>query len=399
MITVPDAGKIIFDHIQLAPTVDVSLQESYGAVLREKIYADRDQPAAHHVQMDGIAINFASHKSGRTKFPIEGIHKAGDPLTVLKNPDNCIEVMTGSLLPEGCDCVIPVEDLTDSTGEAILREGVTPEFMQFVRPQAQDYARGDLLIKEGCVLNPQQIAIAAAVGKTKIKVSAQPKIAVIGTGDELVEIDHDVKPHQSRRSNAYTLEAILKLNGFTQISCFHINDNEQAIRDSLKKIIEESDIIVLSGGVSMGKFDFIPSVLKNLGIQILFHKVKERPGKPLLFGLGPTNRPIFGLPGNPVSTQICAYRYVLPYLKRSQGTATPAPEHAILAEAFNPNIDLTFFLPVAVKSSREGHLIATPVPYTGSGHYATLANADGFVELPAEQQPFAAGYVARLFRW
>ena len=194
-----------------------------------------------------------------------------------------------------------------------------------VHRKGSDARKGDILLRSGCRLLPAQIAVAAAVGKSKILVSKTPAIAVVGTGDELVEINRPVKPFQVRRSNTCALAAGLALNGYTDVKRFHIRDDQKKLRAGLKKILAKHDVVILSGGVSMGKLDFVPRVLRTTGRErCCSTKVRQRPGGPLLFGKTsdgsrlPEGRekPVFGLPGNPVSTQMCFYRYVLPYLNR-----------------------------------------------------------------------------------
>jgi len=226
------------------------------------------------------------------------------------------------------------------------------------------------LLKAGCRLWAPHIGIAASVGKVKIKVSALPKIAVISTGDELVDIQKPVKPCQTRLSNSYAIQALLHQAQLGDVQIFHLRDNQKLMFQGIKNILSKFDCLILSGGVSMGEFDYVPKVLGQLGIKQSFHKVSQKPGKPFWFGTTKSGKAIFALPGNPVSTQICAYRYVIPYLKKASGLEVKQEFISVL-ERVNIQSDMTHFLPVA-----QGRLVTI----SGSGDFVSLAQADGFIE-------------------
>lgn len=399
MITVQEADKIIFQNVKEFSVKRVPLQDAFGMVLQENLAADRDLPPFHRVAMDGVAIHFETWEKGARRFPVEGIQKAGSPALTLQDHHAGIEVMTGALLPIGCDCVVPVENVTREGGQAELKEGFKLTRMQNVHLKAADYVRGDLLVLGGCRLLAPQIAIAAAVGKTEVLVSEMPKIAVIGTGDELVGIHQKVEPYQIRQSNSYAMQAALQLQGYTHATRFHIGDDKDELRKRLGEILKNFDVVIVSGGVSMGKFDYVPEVLKDIGVEVLLHKVKQRPGKPFWFGRDKDGKPVFALPGNPVAAQIGVYRYVLPYLNRAVGARAVPEEFAVLDENVEVKTPFTYFLPVKMECSHEGRLTAMPVYPNGSGDYAALAKTDGFVELPADKFQFSKGTPARLYRW
>ena len=399
MITVQEADQLIFQDIKKYPSIRIALQEAFGMVLREDLLADRDLPPFHRVTMDGIGINFDEWKKGNKAFSIEGTQKAGSPLQDLKDAKACIEVMTGAVLPGGCDCVVPVEDIEVKNGKAALREGLDLSRMQNVHQHASDHKRGDCLVEKGCRLLAPQVAVAASIGKTEVLVSTTPKIAVIGTGDELVGLDQQPEAYQFRQSNSYALQSALNLHGYKHVERFHINDDQSELEGKLGKIIADFDVLILSGGVSMGKYDLVPEALKASGIGIVFHKVKQRPGKPFWFGRNKKGKPVFALPGNPVSTQICVYRYVLPFLNRALGACEVPEEFASLSEDVEIKTDLTYFLPVRIETERNGCLVAKPIFPNGSGDFASLAKSDGFIELPADTYKFTKGTTARLYRW
>ena len=398
MITVKKAQKIIAEHTKLFPAVEARLEEAYGAVLREDIFADRDQPAFDKVLMDGIAIDFSKWREGRRDFRIQGIQAAGTKALKLRNPNYCIEVMTGAVLPEGTDCVIPVEQIQVQNKNAKVNASIQLKQMQNILRKGSDYKKGERLLKSGEHLSPPAVAVAAAVGKKTLKVSSRPKIAIISTGDELVDVGKAIQSFQIRTSNSYALQSALQKNGFHASRIFHLKDDRPTMLQKIRRILKNFDVVMLSGGVSMGKFDYVPEVLTQLGVKVFFHKVQQKPGKPFWFGKGKNGLAVFALPGNPASTLVCFYRYVLPQLKRSMGFTKIFQEFAVMGEEIQILSSLTIFLPVTVNRDNE-KLKATPVSTSGSGDYLALAKSDGFVELKEGQGRFLAKTLVPFYRW
>lgn len=399
MITVKEADKIIFGCIKKLPPCRIPLQEAYGMVLQEDLIADRDLPPFHRATMDGIALSLASWKTGNRQFPVEGIQKAGDMQLTLKDNASCIETMTGAVLPAGCDSIIPYEDIEISDGCAKVNDDIKIDIMVNVHAQGVDHKSGAKLVLKGSRLLSPQVAIAASIGKVEIRVSELPKIAVIGTGDELVDIEQKPDVYQIRQSNSYALQAALQLQGYDQVTRYHIKDDKDEMQSQLKQILKNFDVIVLSGGVSMGKFDYVPEVLKAIGVEILFHKVKQRPGKPFWFGRNKDGKPVFALPGNPVSTQIGLARYVFPYLNKAVGSKADLQEFAVLNKDVRIATAFTNFLPVKIEPDQGGRLLAMPIIPNSSGDFASLAESDGFLELPPDTHHFSCGFTASFYRW
>jgi len=254
-------------------------------------------------------------------------------------------------------------------------------------------------VKAGTRITGREIAVAAAVGRSTLSVSRAPTIAVVATGDELVEVGDAVAPHQVRRSNDHALRAALGMAGYSRVERFHLHDMRHEIEHMLWHIIAEFDVVLISGGVSKGKFDFLPAELDAQGVKKVFHGVAQRPGKPLWFGLNPDGKPVFALPGNPVSAYTCLHRYVLPGLARASGLTAPTPRRAALTAPVSFKPPLAYFLPVRISSGERGELLATPDPSNTSGDFAGLVGTDGFVELPAETTEFPIGYVAPFWAW
>jgi molybdopterin molybdotransferase len=243
------------------------------------------------------------------------------------------------------------------------------------------------------------MAVLASSGRGTVAVAALPRIAVISTGDELVDVDEPLAPYQIRSSNDRAIEASLTLHRLARVTRSHLRDESAALREAIARLDADSDALVLSGGVSMGQFDLVPAVLAELGARLVFHKIRQRPGKPMWFGSSARGKPIFALPGNPVSTLVCATRYIVPALRAAAGLAQPPPELVTLASAAEASAELTYFLPVQLTWSESGAALAAPRPTNTSGDFVALAGTDGFVELAAKRGEHAAGTVVRLFRW
>ncbi len=341
-----------------------------GRILREDIRADRDQPAFNKALMDGIAISYAQWRKGLRAFPIERVIAAGKPTVVLKNRLACVQIMTGATVPKGCNCIIPIEDIRMDGHIAHMRDGAKCEAGQFIRPQGADAKKNVIVLRKGIRLLAPHIGVAASVGKTHLKVSARPLIAVIATGDELVDVGVPIKTHQTRLSNSYALQNLFKQNRLARPEMVLLPDNKSIMLAQIRRMLKQYDILVLSGGVSAGKFDYVPQVLAELGVKVLLHKVAQKPGKPFWFGMTKDQKPVFALPGNPVSTLVCAYRYVLPYLTHRAGLKCTPPKIAV-QNVPKQTSNLVQFLPV-----KDGRVISSG----GSGDFAAVARADGFIE-------------------
>jgi len=394
-----EADRLIGEHLQCLPIESLPLAQCAGAVLRENIYAERDQPPFDRVAMDGIALHSQSTGAAARALRVQATQAAGDPPLALDAGDACIEVMTGAVLPGGCDSVVPVEEITVSDGLAALTGPARVEPWQNVHRRGSETRQGTLLVAAGAQLHAPEIAVAAGAGMARIRVSSQPMLAVISTGNELVEPGEPVLSYQVRRSNAYGVVAALRERGFQRVADDHIEDDAAALRERLRFHLETHDVLVLSGGVSAGRYDLVPRVLEELGVRPVFHKVAQRPGKPLWFGMAPSGAAVFGLPGRPVSTLVCLSRYVLPALYASLGARPAPPERLPLGGPVTVTTAMTFFMPVRVQQDDWGRAWAVPAPSSGSEDFSALAGTDGFVELPPGPNTYPKGFVTRLFRW
>lgn len=396
MLTVADADALLAAHPLSLTTETVAFEEAQGRVLAETILADRDFPAFDRVAMDGIAIQYDALADGKTAYPVLAIQRAGEPLQPLPDPVGCLEVMTGSVLPTGADTVIRYEDLSIKDGVATLAvPAAAIERGLNVHKQGTDRHSLDVVLAAGVRLRPVDLAVVASVGQTSLLVRKQPRVAVISTGDEVVRIDQTPLLHQIRQSNAHLLRAALHDMGIVA-SIHHFPDDIATITTGLSALLASHDVLVMTGGVSAGKADFVPDILTGLGIRKHFHKIEQRPGKPLWFGTSPDNqRVVFALPGNPVSTTLCFYRYVRPYLEAAIGLPGEPPLYVQLAEPVTFGAPLTYFSPARLTASAEGALLAYPIAGSGSADFINLTAADAFLEFPANANDFPVGSIVQ----
>ena len=398
MLTTAEAQQAVLAAMPDFPAEPVEVRCATGRILRQPVVAERDQPPFDRVMMDGIAIRHADFADGARSFPIQATQAAGDAALTLE-PGKTIEIMTGASLPGNADCIIPVERIAVSAGIAALEDGYVAERGHFIHPRASDHAAGAELLRSGQRISPMDIAVITSCGLTGVAVSRAPVIRVISTGNELVPAGEPIEPHQVRMSNGPAIQALLGTHGYADCAHDHIADEPELLRKRIGTHLDEADILILSGGVSMGKADYVPEVLAALGVNVVFHKISQRPGKPMWFGAGPGGQAVFALPGNPVSALVCCRQYVIPALMKASAASHTPPEFAALASdvTFKPN--LTCFQPVKLVSSAAGQVLAMPVKTNTSGDFTALSATDGYVELAKEQSQFPSGTPVLLHRW
>ncbi|ATC64184.1 molybdopterin molybdenumtransferase MoeA [Nibricoccus aquaticus] len=421
LITPAEAERLILASVPTLPVEDCPLASAHGRILRAPIRADRDFPPFDRVTMDGFALRHSAVAAGRRAFRIQGFQPAGTIPLALESDETCIEIATGAVLPNGCDCVVPYEDTDRSANSSAsasqpstlnsqlptsasvtlsdsIATALTPG--QSIHHRGSDASTATELIPSGTRLTSREIAVAASCGSATLRVSLLPRIAVIATGDELVEVENpSPAPHQIRRSNDHALRAALLSSGYGRVERFHLRDLKYELETQLKRFLSEFDVLLLTGGVSKGKYDFLPTVLAELGVEKKFHGVAQRPGKPFWFGLTSRRVPVFALPGNPVSTLTCFHRYVIPALSSMSADACPRPEYAALAAPFTFKPALAPLVPVRLESTPDARLLAHISPTNTSGDFAGLLGTDGFLELPCGPLSLPAGHTARVHRW
>jgi len=395
MIRVEEAEKIIGSQVKDFGIESVPFETSQGRVLAEDLIADRDLPPFNRATLDGIAINYESFEKGIRSFHVMATQAAGDIPHDINNPGECIEIMTGAALPATTDTVIGYEDLHIQNGIAAIRTE-TINKGKGIHAKGKDRKKNEIVATASQLITPVLINMAASLGKTNLLVKKLPEVVVISSGDELVEVDETPSPYQVRRSNSYMVKsALMQYNLCADM--LHIPDDLEITKQKIRDCLQSHDVIILSGGISMGKFDYIPQALQELSVNKLFHKVQQRPGKPFWFGTHANGVLVFALPGNPVSTFMCLHRYVLPWLKASIGLPPGESGYATLDRDVSFTPSLQYFLQVKLHINKKGNLMATPVDGNGSGDFANLLDTDAFMELPLEQNNFAQGEVFRIW--
>jgi molybdopterin molybdotransferase len=340
-------------------------------------HCDRDQPPFDRVMMDGIAIRFADYENGQRTWEIAGMQAAGSPIAAVPDPAKALEIMTGASMPNNLDTVIPYEQIS-MDGSMAQFTGTTVASGQHVHVQGKDAKCGDIALSANSLVGPAEIGIAASLGLHEIEVRALPRILIVSTGDELVDLHVTPLAHQIRKSNVFALASAVRNAIGVQPDLAHLQDNLVDVKEFLSASFVNYDAIILSGAVSMGKFDFVAIALQELGCAIRFHGIAQKPGKPMLFATHRACR-IFGLPGNPVSTLVCWARYVRPFLTGQMH------QSVALTNTISHKGKLTFFAPSQRVERGDGYE-AQLLPSNGSGDYLALASATGFVEYQSNEE-------------
>ncbi|MBE7179506.1 MAG: molybdopterin molybdotransferase MoeA, partial [Mucilaginibacter polytrichastri] len=375
------------------PTEQVALLQSGGRTLAADVFADRDQPPFDRVMMDGIAIASDSFQNGQRDFRIEGVQAAGREQLRLQNAEAaCMEVMTGAMLPRNTDTVIPYEHCDIFDGMARVKDyAVSPG--KNIHKRSSDGKAGDLLLKNGTHITATAIATLASVGYGQVPVIKLPRVAVCSTGDELMDINEQPAVHQIRRSNSYMLAAALADENINA-GMHHLADDEKLLGSAISSLKKDHDVLIFSGAVSKGKFDFLPDVLRLLGMRVIFHNVAQKPGKPFLLGKFPDGPLVFGFPGNPVSTFVCYQIYFKSWLSASLKKDLQK-EHAVFDTDLDLKTTLAQHLLVSLRND-DGVLKAAPVAYNNSGDLVNLAYANGLALFPAEKSEVKKGEVVQI---
>jgi molybdopterin molybdotransferase len=363
----------------------VGLLASLGMVLAEEIRADRDQPPFPRSTRDGFACRAADLTGAAVE--VIGSLRAGDAASLEVTAGKAVEIMTGAPVPGGADCVVMVEHVERNGDTLVLSPGRSIEVGENIVPMGAEARAGAVILPAGARLFPAQLAAAAACGAAQLSVFGRPRVAIVATGDELVEVDEKPLTQQIRNSNSYSLAAQLLAAGAEPVR-LPIARDERAHLEAMIRIAMESDLMLLSGGVSMGKYDLVEEVLLSLGAEFYFTGALIQPGKPVVFGkLGGLY--FFGLPGNPVSTMVTFLLFVDPLLGALGGESSREPRFAkaVLKSEVRVKTGLRRFLPARLGSD----LQVEPVSWQGSGDLASTSRADCFLVVPEDRPVLAAG--------
>lgn len=399
MITVDEALRAVLARAAQLPPCTSALADALGRALAEDVAADLDLPPFEKALMDGYAVRASDLAGGNDRLSVGEEITAGRTPTRPLGPCEAAAIMTGAPMPEGADAVVIVER-TRRDGESVVIEHPTVTTGQNVMKRGREMKKGEAVLARGEVLNAASLGVLASVGRTRVEVTGRPRVAIVSTGDELVEPDRVPGPGQIRNSNATVLRALAAENG-AEVETYPIApDESKALREVLGRGLS-ADVLLITGGVSAGNRDLVPAALEGLGVSKVFHKVRVKPGKPIWFGVGPGRDDgspgalVFGLPGNPVSNIVGFLLFVRPALDTLAGR----PGHrdrsvsARLTKRFVHTGDRPTYHPAR---RLEGEpLSIEPLDWAGSADLRTVARADGFAVFPAGDRDYSAGEIVR----
>jgi len=391
MLTYEQARKTVIDQVAAKKrpraTAGVSIWNALGFVLAEEIKTDRDYPSFNRSTRDGHAVK-AAEVSAAATLRCVGEIKAGDTVREALAPRTCVQIMTGAAVPAGADAVVMIEHTQREGG--LVRFDRPALSGQNIVPLGSEARAGQTILNPGMRLGYAELALAAQVGAVELQCAKKPRVAILSTGDEVVLLDQTPGEFQIRNSNSVSLAAQVHLAGGDPVILGHAGDDLDALLDKIELGLKE-DILVLSGGVSMGKYDLVEAALKELGTEFYFDAVAIRPGKPVVFGMC-RGVPVFGLPGNPVSTMVTFELFVVPavdLLSGAEARSLPLLE-ARLGESMQEKPGLAHFLPARVEW-RAGVPVVRPLKWQGSGDVAAVARANCFLVIGPEREKIDAG--------
>jgi len=382
MISIAEAIQIVKTQTAQLFAEDVAIDSSRGRILAENIVADTDLPPFDRAQMDGYAVRAADVGNVPAHLQIVGESAAGAGWHHEMKAGEAVRIMTGAPVPTGADAVQQVELTRESDSQVEILEPV--ELGRSIVRRASEIKSGETILRAGEEINAAMIATLASFGYAKVKAGARPKVAVMATGSELVDVDQKPGQDQIRDSNNYTIAAYAELSNAVVERLPLAGDDTEELKRQISRAAEYTDVLITSGGVSMGVYDFTKAALKELGAEVFFERVALRPGKPTVFArLG--NTLVFGLPGNPVSVSVTFNLFVRTALRAMQGAreTTLPVEHAVLARNVKGSIDRESYLPATLRTDEKGMLLAEPLKWGGSSDFVSFARATALINLPA----------------
>lgn len=389
LLTVEHAIAVIDATVVRPRVVECALADAGGLILAEDMRADRDYPPFDKSQMDGYALRAVDARRD-ARLQVVGEMQAGSCDAWTVKPGQAVAIMTGAPMPAGADCVVPVEEVVVD-GDTI-RIGSEAAAGRFIVRRGSDCAAGTTVLPAGVKLGPAQLAVAATVGADRVRVYSRPRVGVLSTGDEVVPLGQTPGPTQIRDSNGMMLLSLLRRLGCETIDLGHVRDEPAAVRDAIERGLQQ-DVLFITGGMSMGRYDFVPPTLRELGVNLHLTKLRIKPGKPFVFG-SRGGAFVFGLPGNPVSAYVCTLRLAARLLDRIAGDL---PQErwidATLASPLPANGPREFYQPAVLHGS-----VATPLNWKGSAEVFTLAKADALLVRLENEPARAAGERVRLLQ-
>ncbi len=399
MISVAEAIQLVKAQTRTLPSERVALADALGRVLAEDVIADSDLPPFNRAQMDGYAVRSTDLVTVPVRLRVVGEAAAGRGWHQLMHAGEAVRIMTGAPVPAGADSVQQVELTRELDGGAIVEidKATTPG--QFITAHASEVRRGETVLVAGAEINAAMMAALASFGYAEVRVGARPRVCVLATGTELVAINEKPAPDQIRDSNSYSLGAYAALAGARPERLPLAGDDIKILEREISEAATRSDALILSGGVSMGVYDFTKAALHALGAEIFFERISLRPGKPTVFArLGETL--IFGLPGNPVSVSVTFNLFARTALRVMQGArdATMIEEQAILAHGVRGAVERESYLPALMETNEAGQLLAVPLKWGGSSDFVAFARATALINVPQGVKILEAGANVKIVR-
>jgi molybdenum cofactor synthesis domain-containing protein len=398
MIPVADAIQIVLQQTSLLGTESVPIGEVLGRILGEDVVADSDLPPFDRAQMDGYAVRAADVATTPARLRIVGESAAGAGWHHEMKAGEAVRIMTGAPVPQGADSVQQVELTRELNGAGTVEILESVQIGRSIVRQAAEIRSGETVLRAGEEINAQAIATLASFGYARVKVGRQPRVAVMATGSELVSVDRTPARDQIRDSNNHTIEAYAKLASATVERVPLAGDDTELLKKQMAAALEHCDMLITSGGVSMGVYDFTKTAFRELGAKIFFERVALKPGKPTVFGrIG--DKLIFGLPGNPVSVAVTFNLFARAALRAMQGaTKQGLPEvTAVLARNVKAAPDRDSYLPAVLQTDEDGRLLAEPLKWGGSSDFVSFARANGLIIVPAGAE-ITPGDIAKCLR-
>lgn len=389
MITVDDAIKIVLERIEPLGSETIALEQAHGRVLAEDIRADMDLPPFDRARMDGYALRSSDVSAAPATLRVIGEIAAGAQFEHHLNAGEAIKIFTGAPVPPGADAVQKVE-VTRANGTSVeILESVTPG--QFITPRASEIAAGEVIATPGREIGPAELAVLASFGYARVRVGRRPRVAVISTGSELVDVATKPEAAQIRNSNTYTIGAYAERAGAIVDDLGTVQDTPEATRDALIRAADNRDIVITSGGVSMGDYDLVKAALDEIGAEVFFDKVSIRPGKPTVFARRDKTF-FFGLPGNPVSTSVTFNVFARPAIRKMQGDATPALPmvRARLARSLKDASSRRSYLPARL-SIEDGRAMVEALKWGGSSDLVAFMRATALIIVAEDVHEIEAG--------
>ena len=390
MIPYSEAQNLILSNTLTLPIEKVLLSEAYGKALAQDIFADRNYPPFNRSAMDGFAIAF--NDDLQEKYKIQGSLFAGSEWDKEFDALSAIKIMTGAAVPKGYNAVIKIEECIIE-GDFVKFETQNIKKWQNIAKEGEDIQKGVKVELPNTLISSKHISVLASLGYAEIEVFTPPSVTVITTGDEIKSVGEPVNHFQIRDSNTHVINSMLKQYNVNDISMVKVKDDKSSINGAIEKGLE-SDILILTGGVSMGDADFVPEALSQNGVNKVFHKTKIKPGKPIWFGKKGQGKVVFGLPGNPYSVQVTMRMFVIPFILKSLNL-NDTTYNAQLSSDVKKRVGLTHFSPVQLNEN----LMVEPSKFNGSGDIKATLSSNGLILLDEGQENFTEGSIVKYIPW